>query len=185
MPGRLTRHGRACPGACVSLCVMRGLDPRIHSSLRSRGSKAWTRGSSPRVTRRYVAALPDKTWMPATSAGMTLSIWRRCTSRMRRAPSTHFLVELPQFFSDAQTLRVEAEAVDRGRASPAPRSDAARRRSTGSRISPGRCATTDCDHAGARRDQVLDRRIPRSVKSITARAASVPKPWPQCSTPSQ
>src|SRR5450631_1183725 len=91
-------------------------------------------------------------------------------------------VELPQFFSDDQTLRDS------------------RKQSTGveEAIASKRCSSTPLHwkphFSRMLRDDGLETRAPdircstsnsSKVKSITARVASVPKPWPQCSTPSQ
>src|SRR5258707_8458427 len=99
-------------------------------------------------------------------------------------PSTHRSrrVELPQFFSDDQTLRErrkQSTGVDEPSASK-------------------RCSSTPLHwkphFSRMLRDDGLLTRAPATrcsasnsskVKSITARAASVPKPWPQYSTPSQ
>src|SRR5664279_481801 len=91
-------------------------------------------------------------------------------------------VELLQLFSDAQTLRArrkQSTGVDEPSASK-------------------RCNSTPLHwkphFSRMLRDDGLATRAPAircsasnssKVKSITARAASVPKPWPQCSTPSQ
>src|SRR6476620_9252120 len=90
-------------------------------------------------------------------------------------------VEMPQFFSDDQTLR------DR------------RKRSTGvdDPSASKRCSSTPLHwkphFSRMLREDGLLTRAPEircsisnssKVKSITARAASVPKPWPQYSTPS-
>src|SRR6202049_3507145 len=92
------------------------------------------------------------------------------------------LVELPQFFSDDHTLRES------------------RKRSTGVEdpSASKRCSSTPLHwkphFSRMLRDDGLVTRAPdiscsisnsSKVKSITARAASVAKPWPQCSTPSQ
>src|SRR5882757_11064317 len=92
------------------------------------------------------------------------------------------LVELPQFFSDDQTPRLS------------------RKRSTGvdDPSASKRCSSTPLHwkphFSRILRDDGLATRAPdircsasnsSKKKSITARAASVPKPWPQCSTPSQ
>src|ERR1700738_125046 len=91
-------------------------------------------------------------------------------------------VELPQFFSDDQTpreRRKQSTGVDDPSASK-------------------RCSSTPLHwkphFSRILRDDGLVTRAPDTIcstsnsskmKSITARAASVPKPWPQCSTPSQ
>src|ERR1700730_11146922 len=91
-------------------------------------------------------------------------------------------VELFQFFSDDQTLREslkQSTGVDDPSASK-------------------RCSSTPLHwkphFSRMLRDDGLVTRAPEircsmsnssKVKSITARAASVAKPWPQCSTPSQ
>src|SRR5258705_9394530 len=91
-------------------------------------------------------------------------------------------VELPQFFSDDQTLRESRKrstCVDEPSASK-------------------RCSSTPLHwkphFSRMLRDDGLETRAPAircsisnssKVKSITARAASVPKPRPQYSTPSQ
>src|SRR4051794_32270652 len=94
----------------------------------------------------------------------------------------YLLVELPQFFSDDHTLRES------------------RKRSTGvdEPSASKRCSSTPLHwkphFSRMLREAGLATRAPDSKcsvsnsskqKSITARAASVPKPWPQCSTPSQ
>src|SRR5882757_6967872 len=99
-------------------------------------------------------------------------------------PSTHRSrrVELPQFFSDDQTLRErrkQSTGVDEPNASK-------------------RCSSTPLHwkphFSRMLRDDGLATRAPENrcskansskKKSIAARAASVPNPWPQCSTPSQ
>src|SRR5258708_39671177 len=97
------------------------------------------------------------------------------TARSRR-------VELPQFFSDDQTLRErrkQSTGVDEPSASK-------------------RCSSTPLHwkphFSRMLREDGLLTRAPEircstsnssKVRSITARAASVAKPWPQCSTPSQ
>src|SRR6202451_3113929 len=92
------------------------------------------------------------------------------------------LVELAQFFSDDHTLRVS------------------RKRSTGAEdpSASKRCSSTPLHwkphFSRMLREVGVVHRAPASrcstsnsskVKSIVQRAASVPKPWPQCSTPSQ
>src|ERR1700704_76053 len=91
-------------------------------------------------------------------------------------------VELFQFFSDDQTPRER------------------RKQSTGVEepSASKRCSSTPLHwkphFSRILREDGLATRAPdircstsnsSKVKSITARAASVPKPWPQCSTPSQ
>src|SRR5260221_1793924 len=92
------------------------------------------------------------------------------------------LVELLQFFSDDQTLR-ESRKQSTGVEDPS---------------ATKRCNSTPLHwkphFSRMLRDDGLVTRAPAiscsisnssKVKSIAARAASVPKPWPQCSTPSQ
>src|SRR3982075_555462 len=91
-------------------------------------------------------------------------------------------VELPQFFSDDQTLRER------------------RKQSTGvdDPSASKRCSSTPLHwkphFSRMLREDGLVTRAPEircstsnssKVKSIAARAASVPNPWPQCSNPSQ
>src|SRR3954463_7047103 len=93
-----------------------------------------------------------------------------------------FRTELAQFFSENQTLRDS------------------RKRSTGEEQprASKRCSSTPLHwkphFSRMLRDDGLATRAPEircslsnssKKKSITARAASVPNPWPQCSTPSQ
>src|SRR6202051_4539159 len=98
-----------------------------------------------------------------------------CAQRSRR-------VELLQFFNDDQTLRAslkQSTGVDDPSASK-------------------RCSSTPLHwkphFSRILREDGLANRAPdftsstsnsSNVKSITARAPSVAKPWPQCSTPSQ
>src|ERR1700716_2862275 len=99
-------------------------------------------------------------------------------------PSTHRArrVELPQFFSDDQTLRErrkQSTGVDEPSASKRCSSTPLHWKPHFSRMLredglPTRAPEIRCSTANSSK-----------VKSITARAASVAKPWPQCSTPSQ
>src|SRR5437588_12532320 len=93
-----------------------------------------------------------------------------------------FFVEFAQFFSDDQTLR-ERRKQSTGLEEPS---------------ASKRCSSTPVHwkphFSRMLREEELVTRAPENscstsnsskVKSITARAASVPKPRPQCSTPSQ
>src|SRR4051812_8017713 len=104
--------------------------------------------------------------------------------RLRRDDASYWYrrVELPQFFSDDQTLRER------------------RKQSTGvdDPSASKRCSSTPLHwkphFSRTLRDDGLATRAPEiscsasnssKKKSITPRAASVPKPWSQWSTPSQ
>src|ERR1700728_3509134 len=119
-------------------------------------------------------------WVPAFAGTTTVFLGRGRRSAAERYRLCR--VELFQFFSDDQTLREslkQSTGVDDPSASK-------------------RCNSTPLHwkphFSRMLRDDGLVTRAPEircsmsnssKVKSIAARAASVAKPWPQCSTPSQ
>src|SRR3954464_1852525 len=119
---------------------------------------------------------------PSTTADRDYGSLRSQGRRRRERAYRSLRVELPQFFSDDHTLRES------------------RKRSTGvdDPSASKRCSSTPLHwkphFSKMVRDDGLATRAPdircsasnsSKKKSIVARAASVPKPWPQCSTPSQ
>src|ERR1700686_2486214 len=91
-------------------------------------------------------------------------------------------VEIPQFFSDAHTLR-ESRKQSTGVDDP---SASKRFSSKPLHWKPHFSRTLREDGLATRAPEIICSASKASkMKSITARAASVAKPWPQYSTPSQ
>src|ERR1700761_8979490 len=128
------------------------------------------------------AAISGTSLTPDVASLIGLHYMRTPNEDIAGSPQRSRRVELAQFFSDDQTLRdrrKQSTGVEEPRASK-------------------RCSSTPLHwkphFSRMFREDGLETRAPETrcsasnsskVKSIIARAAAVPNPWPQCSKPSQ